>query len=73
MISKILIKNGYLILPFMPNKDPQRKLFNQFIRLLIKHAIQAIAKTIAKQAYLILNLRILNAFPCAILLSLNQL
>jgi hypothetical protein len=57
----------------MPNKDPQRKLFNQFIRLLIKHAIQAIAKTIAKQAYLILNLRILNSLPCVISLSLNQL
>jgi len=27
---------------------------------------QAIAKTIAKQASLILNLRILNALPCAL-------
>jgi hypothetical protein len=73
MISKILIKSGYLILPFMQNEDPQIKLFNQFIRLLIKFGVQALAKTIAKQAYLILNLRILNALSCAILFSLNQM
>jgi hypothetical protein len=57
----------------MPNKDPQSKLFNQFIRLLIKFGVQAIAKTIAKQASLILLLRILFGMPCAILLTLNQL
>ena len=57
----------------MPNKDPQSKLFNQIIRLLIKFGVQAIAKTIAKQASLILLLRILFGMPRAILLTLNQL
>jgi len=57
----------------MANKDPQSKLFNQFIRLLIKFGVQAIAKTIAKHASLILFLRILFGMPRAILLTLNQL
>ena len=57
----------------MPNKDPQSKLVNQFIRLSIESRVQAIAKTIVRQASLILFLRILFGMPRAILLSLNQL
>ncbi len=57
----------------MPNKDPQSKLFSQFIRLVIMFGVQAIAETIAKQASLILLLRILFGMPRAILLTLNQL
>ena len=57
----------------MSNKDPQSKLVNQFIRLSIEFRVQAIAKTIVKQASLILFLRILFGMPRAILLSLNQL
>ena len=69
----------------MANKDPQSKLFNQFIRLLIKFGVQAtatatatataiaIAIAKAKQASLILLLRILFGMPRAILLTLNQL
>jgi hypothetical protein len=56
----------------MLNKDPQSKLFNQFIRLSIEFRVQAIGKTIVKQASLILLLRILYGMPRAILLTLNQ-
>ena len=57
----------------MPNKDPQSKLVNQFIRLSIEFRAQALGKTIVKQASLILFLRILFGMPRAILLSLSQL
>ena len=57
----------------MPNKDPQSKLVNQFIRLSIEFRVQALGKTIVKQASLILFLRILFGMPRAILLSLSQL
>jgi hypothetical protein len=52
----------------MPNKDPQSKLVNQFIRLSIELRVQAVAKL----QPLILYLRILSALTHAILLSLNQ-